>query len=540
MAVREESSGSLRRSMTVKEIDSETLLRAKNIFNDYKARGIILNHNFDDCEWKLTDQVRNVGFMLIAFEGDFRKSAMQWLGCDYRCFQDCIKAYIVFSLGRIGLAALQDAARSLNRIAGMTSDEAAAISECLNHVVGMLRIMPGGNEERDYVIESLEDRIEQSQRKRCKSKQRQLADFKSYLHFHDILTEFWPTADEKQRLFYFPVYLWWNLTAILPLRPTEFLLIPRDCLRFHNGRHTLTVRRTRLKGGARRIGYRIAEDYEPKEYVIHDALVNELRSYLKATAGLRETAIGTLFLQEPHFQYMNKSPMQTSRYYTYACMNTCLRYFYEEIIGASNKYQDRINLGDTRHIAMTNLIISGGSPVICRELAGHSDIDVSSHYYANVSNLVECVTMEKWRKAKGRSANIKGAAKYPSIMPENAYRVTGGYCDALSVQEGRIDDCLKACDDHGNLGECASCGHYWPDKQGMRIAFYDEKAGRRQVDADSRYLIRMIDLVRKGIGHTEDIGAALLRLQRSGSHYSKCLWEKYTAEDNIKWQDQGN
>ena len=50
------------------------------------------------------------------------------------------------------------------------------------------------------------------------------------------------------------------------------------------------------------------------------------------------------------------------------------------------------------------------------------------------------------------------------------------------------------------------------------------------MDADSKYLIRMVELARKGLGYTEDIGAALLRLQRSGNHYGNCLWEQFARE----------
>jgi hypothetical protein len=470
-----------------------------------------------------------IRYLLI--QGVFTKSALKWLDCDLRCFQDCVKAYIALNLGQISLTTLQNVSRALNKIAGMTCETAAASTEYMNHIVDFLQIMPGGNEERDYVIESLEERIESSKSKQHKNKQRQLADFKAYLGFHDTLEEFWRIADKKQKLFYFPLYFWWNLTAILPLRPTEFLLIPRDCLHTNNGEYILTVRRTKLKGGIERIGYRIAEDYNLKEYTISNALAIELCAYLEATAGMQGTALDTLFLQKLHFSYMNKSPMQSSRYYTYACMNTCLRYFYHEIINAGGKEISRIKLGDTRHIAMTNLIISGGSPVICRELAGHYNIKVSAHYYTNISNLVECVTYEKWRKETGSSAKFRGANKYPVFIPENMYRVNSGYCDALSVKDGKIDECLKISSGQGHIGECACCGHYWPDKQGIRLAFYDEKDGKRQVDADSRYLIQMIELVRRGIGYSEDIGAALLRLQRSSTHYSKCLWEKYMEVD---------
>jgi len=242
---------------------------------------------------------------------------------------------------------------------------------------------------------------------------------------------------------------------------------------------------------------------------------------------MRQMEIDTLFLHEPHCNYIGTSQKISSKYYSYACLKTCLRYFYDEVV-CDNIH--RVQLGDTRHIAMANLIISGGSPVICRELAGHTDIDISSHYFSNISNLVECVTITRYRKLKGGGADIIGDSKYPLALPEARSRISDGWCDAPEVAADGISECLKVIGTQGYIGDCSRCGHYFPDEMGIRLEFLDEKTGKRKVDADSQYLIRMIELVRKGLGHEEDIGSALLRLQRSSNHYGKCLWEKYSKE----------
>ena len=168
---------------------------------------------------------------------------------------------------------------------------------------------------------------------------------------------------------------------------------------------------------------------------------------------------------------------------------------------------------------------------VTKELAGHADIGASSHYYTNFSKFVECVTINRFRASKGGEAEIAGIAKYTISRPAGAHRVDGGYCAALSVKNGDVGECLKVMDDKGRIGECSCCAHYYPDIQGLRMELFNTDKGKGQVDLDSRHLIRMIELVRKGIGHSEDIGSALLRLQRSCDRYGKCLWEKYERED---------
>ena len=118
-------------------------------------------------------------------------------------------------------------------------------------------------------------------------------------------------------------------------------------------------------------------------------------------------------------------------------------------------------------------------------------------------------------------------------IPENKSRVADGWCASAAMKGDSIDDCLKILSNNGHIGDCRYCRYYQPDDPGIHLAFYDEKAGKAQVDADSRYLIRMIELARRGLGHEEDIGSALLRLQHSGDCYGKFLWEKYTAEGHL-------
>ena len=90
--------------------------------------------------------------------------------------------------------------------------------------------------------------------------------------------------------------------------------------------------------------------------------------------------------------------------------------------------------------------------------------------------------------------------------------------------------------DIGHIGDCCSCGYFLPDNLGAMLKFYDTDVAKQRINADSRYLLRMIELVRKGLGHTEDIGFALLKLQRSSEHYSMCLWESM-ERGNVSWQD---
>jgi len=506
-----ELSSRLTKAAVVSEINGAALQHAAQIFNDFKGRGVILNGSFEDDAWSFTNELKNVG---IRFEVE---AVADWIGCTPHEYAMCVKTYIAFQIGRFGLLQLQGIARLLCSVSSIAADDACQIAENISHVKEFLGLIPAGCAGRDAVIEALEERA--SRVKSDWKAQRVLADFRTYLRFDEVISRFWDTADERRRLIYFPLYFWWKLTAILPLRPTELLLTPRDCL---SGR-ALSVRRTRLKGKGGSVNYSIDGDYDLHVYEISAPLASELRDYIAATDTFKPNEIDTLLV--PVNSFFGGTDTGVSRYYTYSRLRMCLRDFYDEVVTPSGADIGNITLGDTRHLAMANLIISGGSPSVCRELAVHADIGISSHYYANISNLVECATNEHLRKSKGGAADFVGKQLYPLARPAATHSVRGGWCDSMAVIDGDVSECLKVSSSSGNIGDCACCPRFWPDEQGVRLRFYDKELGKQRVDADTAFLLDMVDIVRRGLGHTEDVGSAILRLQRSCDHYIKCILE---------------
>jgi hypothetical protein len=517
--------GNYGRSLTVDEFDGDVIEYAGSVFAEYRSRGIMLNDSFDDDVWRIDDEKTTTGLMQFPVS-----SVSDWIGCSPAEYRIYVKAYIALKFGELSPYSLREISRELLKFTVKTPSEAIEKNEFAYHICEFLQLIPNGSAARDYVIERLSEKASAERRSET-GRQRVLADFRSYLRFNDALAEFWTLASADEKLFYFPLYFWWNLTAILPLRVTEFLLTPRDCL---NG-NTLSVRRTKLKGGNVKVNYRVAEDYDIFEYTITDALASELRGYIDATGELASTHIETLFRIEPHYDYLSAIRGRRNRYYTYHNLTTCFNCFTEVVSSRMPDAVSPLHLGDTRHIAMIGLIIAGGSPSVCRELAGHANIDISSRYYSNISTLVKCATISRLRKNSGSEAVIDGEAKFTITKPKSAKPVTGGLCVSEMFARHDISDCLKAVGANGEIGECLSCPNYYPDDEGLHVRFTDTAAAKKAVDADSRYLMRMVELVRKGLGHDEDIGAAMLRLQHSAYNYSACIKEKMaygTTQEN--------
>ena len=524
------------RYMSINSIDDESLKRAENIFSYYKEHGVIQTGTFGGDEWELCDERNRVRLCFGLSDELFYRNAESWAGCTSDCYRDAAKAYVLFQMGMLSLHSLRNVANTLRQLGESGFDQAVAVRKNAGHAAVFLQLIPGYSTERDAVIESLEENNSVSDRK--KGGARELADFKSYFRFHDELDRFWESAAEPAKLFYFPMFLWWNLTAILPLRPTEFLMMPRDCLMCSGDENFITVRRTRLKGGNSRITYSIDGDFEKKLYPVSWKLAKEIKWYQDLTNGMHPSPIGALFRREAS-SYYEKWDKRAAITLPYGYMNLsfALKVFYREALSGRNDIS-MIHLGDTRHIAMMNLIISGGSPTVCMELAGHEDIDVSSNYYANMANLVECATYEMYRKGKkGSQVLVQGQREYQFVRSDGFTRVKDGWCRSSRRKGLGVEDCISSVNSLGEMGDCKCCRYFMADIQGVHLDFYDMAKGRENVDADSWFLMHVIEAVRQGIGLQEDIKSAMLRLQQSCMHYRDCLIKSY-GKDEEQWQGQ--
>ncbi len=509
VVLRTEECGDFVRYLPVRSLDNDTRAEAETRFSEYLQGGIVVEGTFSDTSWSVTNQLHLYTLDFSVNELLYRRKAESWTGCTVKCFQECMKAFSVFQLGAYSMQYIQSTIKSLKTLAGLDWEEAMRfVPDERLQLVTFLKLIPESNDLRDQVIEVLETQKWDAKGR----KPRELTGFSDYLRFNKELDSYWAIASDDEKKLYFPVFFWWKLTAILPLRCTEFLLTPRDCVKEENGKYILSIRRTRLKKGRRQVSHVISEDYRIEKYEVPLWLHDEIMKYQRLTEGDDLPELGTLLVPR------RKAP---SGYYSYIQMSHLLKGFCREVMGDEDY---PVHLGDTRHLAMINLMLSGGSPVICRELAGHESIDVSANYYANLSTVVESMVYEYYH-GWGNSPMLQGSLLFPVSLPTEKIRVSQGWCAAVEVAQGDISRCLTSYSVDGHVGNCIDCRYYYPDSPGLRVRI--EKNYKKAVDEDGKYLMQMIELVRKGLGYEEDIASALLRLQGSSCRYGVTLSRKY-------------
>ena len=495
--------------------DDNMIESAKECFQDYVEKGIILTTNFEENKWVTTNEYSNVSFVFNLNKFRYKRFYEQVFQLSFDDFLTYLKSFLVLSMEHHVLISLQTFLRDIKRLIKETSWD---IDFNVEHIkiynpsicIDFLSTLPClEDNELTQLIEQLDELLTVSYQLNTK-KQRKLAQFQSYFLFNDILNDYWvkPLSDEE-RLFYYPLYLWWQITAV-------------------------------VKGKDKGVSHKISEDYYLTTYEVPFKLASEIINYLELTKDLSSTQLDTLFVTDSHYRKWKRVTGTKNRFLTYSNLNTILKYFFNEVVSQQygyfvhhinfpNKLDEHeinfIHIGDTRHIAMINLIAEGASPVTAMLLAGHDSVTTSSHYFSNLSQFIECRSYQLYRKLTNSQTS------YAISKTQHKYTVNKNYvsldnkgrCYSPRFAEGDYSDCLKVISSHAELGACTSCPFY---RKAGKDYFSMDKSFKKSIDEEALIVDEAIKRVRRGKGNIEDIGEALLKLKTVSHSYQEYLTEK--------------
>lgn len=223
---------------------------------------------------------------------------------------------------------------------------------------------------------------------KVKYQSRKLPTSEDIIAFHHCLETFFndDNIDKNIKLLYKPIHIWWKLTNIIPMRPSEFCIkLDRNCIIKKDKQYLIKIKRIKDKNSNR---FPILKEIE-----ISHSLAIDILQYIKDTDKFGHTE--TLFsfralsslrsicrdlgLNTNNFSSNKIDPNFFSR----AVFNNLLKHFYSTVIDGiykSNSYERMINPGDTRHFAFFSLLMQGVSPVEIALLGGHSTLEMQVNY----------------------------------------------------------------------------------------------------------------------------------------------------------------
>ncbi len=477
--LRTESTDHFTRTFRSQYPDGETLALAKRTLEGLGDK-ILLEGDFESSTWVLSDGTKKRTFCFDLTEEAFAGGAAHWSGCTLEEYVTTVKAHTALQLGTVILDTLAAAAKEALWLAGLGEKE-LSLSRPGPRTMSILFFLPPSTPEREALFEGMESGLTIDDKGNAIS-QREIPPLETCLHFDHWLDEFWKAADKAARKDYFPVWLWWKLTSILPMRPKEFALTPRDCIGGEKEARTLTVRRTRLKKHKGGITYRVEGDYKLFTYPIPDSLAEEILWYCAITQPGKE---GLLFGDGASFSYGSLRLL---------LQDMCTNWVQTGDVGS-------LRLGDTRHLAMINLIISGSDPSACRALANHATISQSAWYFSNIKSLTDSMAFMGGHE-QGTVDLVKSPYRY---LPKGTpfHEVPGGRCDACQVAGGDTTECLESLTEGMHLGDCRGCRHFYPY---TRTVSSLQVQNGPEPELDTLFLTQMVEQMRKGKGNKTPLG----------------------------------
>ena len=351
-------------------------------------------------------------------------------------------------------------------------------------------------EDKDLVTDEhydvLESLISVKFEKR-KDKRRKLPNESDILTFDYYLKYFFKDEEieDDMKLMFYPVLIWWKVTNVIPMRPVELCTrLKRDCLEEVDGKYYLHVDRAKVDVGKNKtVGRKQRIPLLNKLSITKDIfdLINE---YIKLTEW--DTDTKTLFsyrtLKKIRDKYLVSENIKNGQvkinedYFTTTVLDVLINRFYETVmkdiysveiidrkISEKNKkltsiygsrILDKLDIGDTRHIAFTSLLLQGVSPIEIAMLGGHTSLSSQDHYQGHAlfyadSEIINLVTQRNFVH-KDMDTTLKDIVFSKSETPPRNLKECiptedgVGYC-TINLNLEKLD-----C-----TGDCLRCKHWW-------------------------------------------------------------------------------
>ncbi|CAG7611061.1 hypothetical protein PAESOLCIP111_01326 [Paenibacillus solanacearum] len=296
---------------------------------------------------------------------------------------------------------------------------------------------------------------------------RTLVDFSDLLFFSEVLNDFEMNSEAERKMSFFPVILWWRLTNIIPMRPSEFAGIKTDCLSVIKGRPFITIPRKKLD--VKTYGALEKEDTLPINDYIY-GLVSEAQN-IKRKIG---DASGFLFSKQ-FINYFGKIKHRTIDHWTGETQLTVyIHKFYDEIVSANANVSDdlqRIKPGDTRHYAFINMRLQGFNPLTIARMGGHARITTQNHYFKHLNEYSESYVYTLTRLRFLRNFNSKGSiieTNESAVIRRGRTFTKDSYQHYFKLEP--FGACVIDLINQGcvNGGDCRGCPHFHLDIEEQR------------------------------------------------------------------------
>ena len=492
--------------LETKNFASDSLEDIKGMFEEFRVKNVILDCDFEDHIWSMTNEVKFVSLNFDFDEVEFMKQKkLDEITGDFTEFINSVKSFILIKLKKVTIATM---GMMFNGFKKFVKETNYFNSKCTTNLIKgkkdeffrnavftieLLEYYEGLNVAEEY-FELMWYRYEMYQESNMDNR-RALPSFESMFLFDEVMSVFWDgkefTFEQKEK--YYPIKIWWDITNTIPIRATEFILTPYECIEEKLGKYFLTVRRTKLKGDNKEIEqeHNIDANYKLHKVEINKSLYELIREYRSIAdicegkdSDVKEKRIFLfsykLYLKHSDFIAGNLRSRRLD-FFNYNNFSYMLNKFYREIVASEFGLQlveksekgllegqiELITPMDTRHFAFISLVLNNVEPLMIKKISGHGSIESSYHYCNHIDKYVKCYTYRMAKRMK--SQNKSGQAKELMRLSNSAFgeltaklgKFEDTHGEYIQIEGGKclnLDRNLDICRDVDN--RCDLCDKY--------------------------------------------------------------------------------
>lgn len=438
------------------------LYKYKKYFKEMKEQQIITQGNFEDNVWTIKDE----------FKGSYNlKFNNKELNLQLKCFA-ITKSYLqktssgnVFKSlkyindflelsDNLDLKILVDVLDKIKYFSDSEKQGIYYIKEFIRYI-----------DTNDYYIDYLRVLNETTI---PKSKTRLIPNYRSILIFDNIINEFIDNQniEESVKMKFYPLLMWWKLTTIIPLRPREFCILPLNCLIVKNNEYYIKIERVKNRNGV----IKFSNIKKVDNFKINKDIYDLFTKYINMTKEHSERVylLDYRMLINSYDENIRNRPLiknVNKEIYDTNVLSSILKKFYDNIVSETYHYSviekeeetkndneiHRIQLGDTRHIAICSMLLQGFNPLTIAQMSGHETLREQFSYYGHLESYIDAHTMIL---AKSLRKDIKvcdfnvlsNAKKLDKILLKDEFynlrKVDNGRCKSKNFPyECEVDNC---------------------------------------------------------------------------------------------------
>lgn len=304
-----------------------------------------------------------------------------------------------------------------------------------------------------------------------KSTLRQIPSYSSLLQFDNIITDFKINASASELNKYYPVLIWWTLSTIIPMRPKDLTILPKNCLLNNNNKFYITIERSKEDDNI----LKQLEVNKRQQIEITENVYNFLRTYEKLVSFDSERAyfFSYRFLRK-HSQLSGST--NNPNILTRHDLARLLKSFLKNVVKLKYNYKvvelsdymeldideiERPKLGDTRHLAFCSLMLQGFNPYTIATLGGHDSMESQLHYCNHLDSFVQSSIYIISKSLMVEIVNNIAPITHDSLKKSNIFKlsslgdafyelpkVPGGRCKSTNIPYDCISNECCFCTKH--------------------------------------------------------------------------------------------